>query len=1000
IFAYIYSVGKRNFDSVTVQWEDEYLSALARHYGWSEFANYSAKHGLDDAQIFAQEERRLMHVLSEEKREKEEKQMDMDEAIIHQDVLQFSGNKARSSARNSVIEQKNSLLEDNNNNNNTKPTEKDGWAINSDINVLEFISENIRQSVRDACLQSWLRENDGTDNTPTARQEMLDHYHRRALNHIKQAKQGLNIITVVQMEQTNQHLLHRLGLYSFHSSTFWVTFLHCMIAVHLLLAFWKSYDRDTLRQEHGYSKEVLVTECLCLIVEILDIWMTGLIQFRWQDSEANPLISPNQQKRIFSLRVLVTVLIFIDLLVAQTAYVVLSGYLDVRPLVLILANDTLLGALYAFVMTMYEARDGMLLYLIVWSIAAVAGTLTFRFNTFLNYSNIQSFFNFIRSMMQSFVFMISGENYEAIVYTAVAKWQSSIFYFILVTIAGTFIVIPLVVSKFQEAFSTIYSDERERHKFFKRTGFIAAFCLVNLDNDNVVSRSEFESFISYLKRIPGKEAKELVRGLQGFENLDDDGDDQIEINEFVLHLEEIYDKPTITDIIEDDSLRTWLRTSVIEKESFNQAVLVIIFTEVMLLMMYGTYPGSYSLKMLDVMLGICVLLNGFDVFIKLVVYGWDYYWNISECRVIPLIPIPEQQMSQSFVNSKPHNNQTIPVVPPSLDVPIFSQPTSIHSGEIAGNGVMYGPPRENDPLELLHRQFAHRLDFGIVCVSVTLFIVTRAAFGSHFYFENQQFFWVRLPMIFPLFRMFTLIRTTRAAVYTVFKVIPRFSSLFVLMLLVFYFYAVFGTALVGGQIEYLTLGPSSFVYFGFSTVAQAWLSLFQMLVSEGWNNIMDETIIATNNFAWAFYFMSFMFIVTLIFTNLFFGLVLAVVDEIEKERKHVTDNSDDQIDSDNGSNTQADSNGDDFKNPNSNKKLTIMFPKINRQHTNFRIEEPENASAANSFRQASVRNLPGGGNVESTTSNRSGGKRTDSTAVTIKKYQMKRPHASQRRLGV
>ncbi|ETO28880.1 cation transporter [Reticulomyxa filosa] len=966
---------------------------LNKRLGWNDVSGYPTKHyGLDESQLFAQEEQQLLKVLYEEKQEKERNNNNGRSQSMRalrgtsppppsvESPTHAKGRSDHFKTQSNVNDLANVMGGETD---KEKESKNDGgWAINSDINVLEFISENIRQSVRDACLQSWLRENESVGQRPTSRQDMLDHYHRRALNHIKQAKQGLNIITVVQMEQIEKNLWYRLSLYSFHSSNIWFSFLHCVMTAHLLLSFWKSYNKNTLRDSHGYSKGVLTTECLCVFVEILDIWMTGLIQFRWQDNDANPLVSPENQRRIFIMRVLVTIAVIVDILVAQVSYVVLSGYLDVRPLILILANDNLLGALYAFVMTMYEAIDGMLLYLIVWGIAAVAGTLTFRFGIFLHYSNLESFYNFIRSMMQSFIFMVSGENYEAVVYASLDESKILMLYFILLTIAGTFIVIPLVVSKFQEAFSSIHSNERERRKFFKRTGFIAAFCLVNLDNDNVVSRTEFEAFISYLKRIPGKEAKELVRGLQGFESFDDDGDDQIEINEFVLHLEKIYNKPTLTDIIEDDSLRTWLRTSIIEKESFNQAVLVIIFTEVMLLMMYGTYPGLLSLKMLDVMLGICVLLNGFDVFIKLIVYGWEYYWNISQCRVIPLIPVVDANQTlrnlqgTSQFTSPVQSTATTPAAPvtpapialtttaaitttipmatgnqspkaPTDPVMIRSFSSFMVSGTDIGSNsptMMNGPPRKDDPLELLHREFAHRLDLVIVCVSVTLFILTRTIFGSNFFLQNYS--WVRIPMIFPLLRMFTLIRTTRAAVYTVFKVIPRFSSLLILMLLVFYVYAVFGTALVGNQIEYLTLTSSSFVYFGFSSVSQAWLSLFQMLVSEGWNNIMNETIIATNNFAWAFYFMSFMFIVTLIFTNLFFGLVLSVVDEIEKERSvsdsdkdllvppsFPGDNSTDSVnvsDLSNQSALQLHLNGkSNFKNY--NPKNTIY--KFNRQYT-------------------------------------------------------------------
>ncbi|ETO30749.1 hypothetical protein RFI_06370 [Reticulomyxa filosa] len=1052
-----------------MQWEDEYLSSLNKRFEWIGLGDFSIKHyGLEDAQIQAQEQQQLLDALSHEKQEKAN--------VINKQHLEKKKGGQDNSTMETIrhgpgLERATSVADDKakaEESKDAKNQSSNGWAINSDINVLEFISQNIRQSVRDACLQSWLRDHDGTNHAPTARQQMLDHYHMRALNHIKQAKQGLNIITVVQMEQTGRHLWYRMSLYWFHSSTFWFTFFHLVMAVHLLLSFWKPYNPQVLRQRHGYSPDILIIESLCILVEVLDIVMTGFIQFRWQDSDANPLISPSQQMRVFVMRVLVTVFVVIDLLVAHTSYVVLSGYVDLRPLILILANDALLGAMYAFMLTIYEARDGVVLYFIVWTIAAATGTLTFRFGTFLNYYNLQSFYNFIRSMMQSFIFMVSGENYESIVYQAEDSSRAYVLYFVIITIAGTFIVIPLVVSKFQNAFSAMHTDERERNKFFKRTGFIAAFCLVNLDDDNVVSPTEFEAFISYLKRIPGKDAKELVRGLQGFENLDDDGDENIEINEFVLHLEEIYNKPSITDIIEDDSLRTWLRTSIVEKESFNQAVLVIIFTEVMLLMMYGTYPGLKSLRMLDIVLGVCVMLNGFDVFIKLVVYGWEFYWNLSKCRVIPLVPIA----TRSLIS---HDQITFQAVNPSTQSThswrtsalrshtgnsarstSFVAPPGIRIGDTAGNGMMYGPPRRGDPVELLHREFAHRLDLIIVCASVTLFILIRAVFHQTFYFNNHEIhFLARIPMIFPLFRLFTLIRTTRSAVFTVFKVIPRFSSLFVLMLLVFYVYAVLGAALVGNQIEYLTLGPSSFVYFGFSTIAQTWLSLFQMLVSEGWNNIMNETIIATNNFGWAFYFMSFMFIVTLVFTNLFFGLVLAVVDESEKERKYMAQFQSEQNDNnnhDNSNNNNSNNNNNNSYPPNesdtktkenepdktkANKNKIHQNPVLpftahpDRSPHDDNIYNPDNAisneghwignvevpsppvtsptSAEASTNPSSVRNkhvrgnlsagnlghLSGSGNFSRST------KRTDSTAVTMKKYQKNRGplHYSSQRSG-
>ncbi|ETO22306.1 hypothetical protein RFI_14892 [Reticulomyxa filosa] len=96
ILAYIYSVGRRNFDFVITQWEDEYLGSLANHYGWSEFAQYSTKHfGLDDAQLFAQEERQLLRVLSDDKeqRKEEEEEEEEDEVMGIEQELEKKRNE-------------------------------------------------------------------------------------------------------------------------------------------------------------------------------------------------------------------------------------------------------------------------------------------------------------------------------------------------------------------------------------------------------------------------------------------------------------------------------------------------------------------------------------------------------------------------------------------------------------------------------------------------------------------------------------------------------------------------------------------------------------------------------------------------------------------------------------------------------------------------------------------------------------------------------------------
>ena len=117
--------------------------------------------------------------------------------------------------------------------------------------ILAMIYEMIRGHVRNSCQQSWLRRRNNVENPdlPTRRQDMTDHYHRRALKHVKQARFGMNVVTVVQMEATKEK--YRLRIYRFHTGKFWKIWLHIILSLHIVLTFWKPINNDQLQIGEG-----------------------------------------------------------------------------------------------------------------------------------------------------------------------------------------------------------------------------------------------------------------------------------------------------------------------------------------------------------------------------------------------------------------------------------------------------------------------------------------------------------------------------------------------------------------------------------------------------------------------------------------------------------------------------------------------------------------------------------------------------------------------------
>lgn len=207
--------------------------------------------------------------------------------------------------------------------------------------------------------------------------------------------------------------------------------------------------------------------------------MEFFVLFKWQDPTTNPLMSIDQLRQQLAIRGFLWVFIFIDVISSNLFYFSLAYFLPVRPFLLVVSNDALLGAFYSFLLTAWEALDALLLYFIVWGIAAVFGTLIFRFGEFSDRSNLNSFYNITRSLISSFVFVMSGENYGDVVYPAVEANPALVTYFIILTLLGSFIVVSLVVSKFQTSFKALHNKERVRNKYFKRTGFIC-ICICTL----------------------------------------------------------------------------------------------------------------------------------------------------------------------------------------------------------------------------------------------------------------------------------------------------------------------------------------------------------------------------------------------------------------------------------------------------------------------------------------------------------------------------------------
>ncbi|HEY9030723.1 MAG TPA: ion transporter [Kangiella sp.] len=150
-------------------------------------------------------------------------------------------------------------------------------------------------------------------------------------------------------------------------------------------------------------------------------------------------------------------------------------------------------------------------------------------------------------------------------------------------------------------------------------------------------------------------------------------------------------------------------------------------------------------------------------------------------------------------------------------------------------------------------------DFTIVVVALIPFTGQFAVIG-------------RLLRLLRVARLISVLPELRLIVTTLIKTIPSMFHVVVLMLVLFYIYAVAGFNL------FHETNPQ---YWG--DLGTSMLTLFRIVTLESWTQILYIDL-AVNDWAWIFY-VSFIVIGTFIIINLFIALVLNNLDEVKEQKK-------------------------------------------------------------------------------------------------------------------
>ena len=174
------------------------------------------------------------------------------------------------------------------------------------------------------------------------------------------------------------------------------------------------------------------------------------------------------------------------------------------------------------------------------------------------------------------------------------------------------------------------------------------------------------------------------------------------------------------------------------------------------------------------------------------------------------------------------------------------------------------------------------LDFAVVIFSLVeiIFLNGQGALSS---FRTLRIFRViRLIRTFRVLRVARLLRTLRSMqtiIEVIGKTIGSFAYIGLLLLIFILIYALFGMQLYGGRFNFPDGTPRQ----NFNSFNKAFLSIFQILTMENWQDLLYSSMRAQNSALSAIYMISWIFIGNYVLLNLFLAIMLDAFSEVDEQ---------------------------------------------------------------------------------------------------------------------
>ena len=465
------------------------------------------------------------------------------------------------------------------------------------------------------------------------------------------------------------------------------------------------------------------------------------------------------------------------------------------------------------------------------------------------------FSDVIRSFITMFIMIISGENLVDLVY---GTWNNPVFgksgvffYWWFIILFALFILTPIVVAAFCDA----YEEKREamicRRRAIFRTGVIASFVMIDRNGNGILTEREFIEFMHTVADMNDNELRKI------FKRLDSNCSGTIDVTEFVNGVDIIFDTKLFErspESKQNSNSTAYLWT--ILQTLCNFMRLTIIFAQIAILCMlsrgiYGANPmekKDFEEKMtmsikLDTILFAILLIHFIDVMLWVLCGGIIRYFY------------------PTIYEKTAKDRQILNVADFMLVLFSFSSHLMVivcYKTSIGGNN--------NDEHNYWYIPW-HNFKYDDAVYD-----------GANLVELN------RIWMCLSIMRLFFVTEYSRKIIYTLIASMMKMMSLFTIMFSSLFAFGVIGVTLFRKKSDYNNEHT-------FDNLSSAFATFSQLQVGEAFYEILYQSIIWKKSWIPVLYFMIFHFVMAFLFADLFFGLLLEISHEF-------IDDQDDEDDED------------------------------------------------------------------------------------------------------